>query len=222
MHAVVVADGDLPARSELDEAWPGWSDDVSIVVAADGGAIGAEALDLRPQLVVGDGDSLGGPAISRLRGQGIEVRLVATDKDESDTELAVVAAVDLGASSITILGAFGGPRLDHALANVALLAHPALHRIPACLLDERSRVRLLVGPGDLVLDGRVGDIVSLLPVGVDAEGVATAGLRFPLRDETLRAGPARGLSNVREAARATVRIRDGSLLVVETPARLGG
>ena len=222
MHAVVIADGDVPARPELDAAWPGWSDGVSSVIAADGGAIRAVALGFRPQLVVGDGDSLGGPAISRLRGEGIEVRLVAADKDESDTELAVLAAVDLGATSITVLGAFGGPRFDHALANVVLLAHPAVGRIPITLLDERTRLRLVVGPAEIVLDGRVGDVVSLLPFGIDAEGVVTSGLRYPLRDEPLPTGPARGLSNIRETPRATVRVRAGSLLVVESPARLGG
>ena len=222
MRAVVVADGDVPARSDLDAAWPGWSDEVSIVVAADGGATRAAALGFRPQLVVGDGDSLGAPAISRLRGEGIEVRLAATDKDESDTELAVIAAIDLGATSITVLGAFGGPRFDHALANVALLAHPAIGSVPVSLLDERTRVRLLVGPAELVIDGRVGDVVSLLPFGVEAEGVVTSGLRYPLRDESLPTGPARGLSNVLETPRASVSIRAGSLLVVESPARLGG
>jgi thiamine pyrophosphokinase len=58
--------------------------------------------------------------------------------------------------------------------------------------------------------------VSLLPLSVPALGVTTDGLLYPLRDETLPAGPARGLSNVRVSARASVTLRHGHLLVVET------
>jgi thiamine pyrophosphokinase len=169
---------------------------------------------------VGDGDSLGAEAVEQLRADGIEVRLVSADKDESDTEIAVTTAVELGATRLTVLGAFGGRRFDHALANVALLALPTLAGRPTALLDERTRVRLLTGPDDLDLGGAVGDTVSLLPLGSDVHGVVTSGLRYPLRGETLRAGPARGLSNVRLEPTARVGVRSGRLLVVESPATL--
>ena len=69
------------------------------------------------------------------------------------------------------------------------------------------------------LPGRVGGLVSLFPHGGDVEGITTDGLRYPLRDEPLRVGPARGLSNVRDALDASVTVRAGRLLVVETAAR---
>ena len=65
---------------------------------------------------------------------------------------------------------------------------------------------------------RVGDLVSLLPLGDGVEGVTTSGLQYPLTDEPLPAGPARGLSNVRQEAAATVTVRRGLLLIVESPA----
>jgi thiamine pyrophosphokinase len=64
--------------------------------------------------------------------------------------------------------------------------------------------------------------VSLLPFGGDVEGVRTSGLRYPLRDEPLRMGAARGLSNVRTAETASVVLERGILLVVETPVTLSG
>ncbi len=57
--------------------------------------------------------------------------------------------------------------------------------------------------------------MSLLPIGGDAHGITTDGFRYPLRDERLRTGPARGLSNVRTAPDASVTLREGRLLVVE-------
>ena len=224
-HAIVVGDGEAPDRSELDAVWPGWDDDAAVVVAADGGARLAERLGLPIDAWVGDGDSLDEPAIERLAAAGVEVRRVGEAKDESDLELALLEAIDRGATEVTIVGGTGG-RLDHTLANIGLLGHPRLDARPARLLDARTRIGLVTGPGpdgepvESVLRGEAGDIVSLLPQSEIVEGVTTAGLEYPLRDEPLKAGPARGLSNVRVAQVARVTIRTGRLLVVETPATL--
>lgn len=218
--AIVVADGDPPLRSSLDAAWPGWADGATIVVAADGGARGAEQLGLSIDLIVGDGDSLGEADLRRFETAGVAVRLVAAAKDESDTELALAAAVELGAGRIVVLGAFGGRRFDHALANVGLLGLPILGGRPCVLLDAATRVSLLTGPGDAAVDGQAGEFVSLLPLGDGVTGVTTEGLAYPLRDEPLPLGPARGLSNVRVGETVRVRLRTGRLLIVESPATL--
>jgi thiamine pyrophosphokinase len=221
-RALVLADGHAPTRAALDAAWPGWASDVELVVAADGGARLAEPLGLRIDRWVGDGDSVTAEDLSRLRAAGIPAELSPTDKDESDAELALLAAIGAGATDVTILGALGGPRLDHTLANIALLAHPGLAGRSARLLDSRARVSLLVGPTPAPVEfaGRAGDLVSLLPLDGDVRGVTTTGLRYPLSDEDLPVGPARGLSNVRLEAMATVSVREGRLLVVETPVSL--
>ncbi len=226
LRAIVLADGDGPDRAALDARWPDWSRQIGLVVAADGGARLATPLGLRIDRWVGDGDSLPYAEIEQLRVAGVPVELVPADKDESDAELAMVAAVRAGATDLTILGALGGPRLDHAFANVALLAHPALADRAARLLDATTRISLVTGPGDGArseaegFHGRVGDVVSLLPLSTTVEGIVTTGLRYPLRDEALALGPARGLSNVRTEATATISVRDGRLLVIESPATL--
>lgn len=225
-RAVVLADGDVAERSALDAAWPGWSDGVTIVVAADGGARHAARLGLPIHRWVGDGDSVDPADLAELRARGVPVDLVGTDKDESDTELAIAAAIAAGAGEVVVLGAFGGRRLDHSIANLSLLAHPALGARPAALLDASARVRLVRAPdpdGDPVvtpLPGRLGDIVSLIPFGADALRIRTDGLHYPLRDETLLLGSARGLSNVRRAVDASFVIGSGAVLVIETPATL--
>ncbi len=226
MHALVVADGRVSALERLDEAWPGWASDVDLVVAADGGARVAERLGLRIDLVVGDLDSLDRADEERLRAMGVAFESAPRDKDETDTELALLAALRRGADRLTILGALGGRRLDHELANLWLLGHPALGEVPAVILDETARVRLLQAPDGagqpvrLDVSGPVGGLVSLLPLGDAAHGITTEGLRYRLHDEPLRFGPARGISNVRIAKRASVLLRAGRLLVVEGPATL--
>jgi thiamine pyrophosphokinase len=221
MHALVIADGDPPDIPTMDVRWPGWRDGVRFVVAADGGALSAIAAGLHVDVVVGDGDSLGEAGLARVAAAGIPIERSPVDKDESDTELAVLACLARGADAVTVIGAFGG-RLDHTLANVWLLALPALAGREARLLDAHARVRLIRAPasdGGAVrtsLHGRPGDLVTLLPMSADAVGITTAGLRYPLRDEPLHPGPARGLSNVRVDGDASVTVRAGLLLVLES------
>ena len=219
-HAIVLADGEPPTLDGLDAAWPGWRDRADLVIAADGGARHARGLAMTIDRWVGDGDSIEAKELDALRSAGVEVRLVPSEKDESDTELAVVSAAEAGVTRITILGALGGPRFDHSLANVTLLAHPALRGVETRILADRCRIRLLTGPAEAQLCGQKGDLVSLLPFGGDVDGIVTSGLRYPLRNERLSAGPARGLSNERLEDEARVSIKGGRLLLVETPATL--
>src|SRR5262245_789732 len=218
MDALILADGDGPTRDELDRAWPGWDSEVGLVVAADGGAHLAEPLGVRIDRWVGDGDSLGGGALSQLETAGIPMDRARSDKHESDTALAVRAALRQGADGIVIVGGLGGRRIDHAIANIGLLAMPELDDRKAVILDGRSRLTLIQAPGATgepvtrPLPGRIGDIVSLLPLGPGVEGVTTRGLEYPLVDEPLPTGGARGLSNVRAQADAGVVVRAGSLL----------
>ncbi len=227
-HVLVVAYGDVPPRADLDSAWPGWDLDVVTVIAADGGLARARACALQPTLLVGDLDSIDPQLLADAEAAGLEIRRSPVAKDESDTELALLEAVRRGATRVTVLGAFGGARLDHALANLWLLAHPALAGMPVALLDGRTRASLISAPGadgrpvTRPLPGPIGATVSLLPLGGDATGVTTRGLRYPLNDEPLVVGPARGLSNTRDASDASVTLRAGRLLVVETATRATG
>ncbi len=226
MDALILADGEAPDRVALDRAWPGWDSMVGLVIAADGGARHAATLGLTLDAWVGDGDSLDADGMAALRASGVPMLLARPDKDESDTELAVREAIARGADGVVIVGALGGNRIDHALANIGLLAMTELLDRAASLLDARSRITLVRAPtsdGAPVrrpLPGRVGDLVSLLPLGEGVAGITTAGLTYPLSDEPLPAGPARGLSNVRAADDASVTVRSGLLLVVESPATL--
>lgn len=223
LHALVLADGDRPRRTALDAAWPGWADRIDLVVAADGGARLAAELGLLPHRWVGDGDSVAPADLADLAARGVQMVHARHDKDESDGELALLEALAAGAGRITVLGALGGRRVDHLLANVALLGHPGLVGVPTALLDEATRVTLVdarTTPARRHLPGRIGDLVSLLPWGGDVAAVRTHGLEYPLRDEPLLAGPARGLSNVRLIGDPWIEVRGGRLLVVESPATL--
>jgi thiamine pyrophosphokinase len=224
MVALILADGDAPTRARLDAAWPGWDDDIDLVVAADGGLRHAAALGVRVDLWVGDADSVVETELADLAAAGVTLERWPTDKDASDTDLAIDAALLRGATAVVVVGALGGPRVDHALANIASLARPD-HLGRVTIVDDRSRLTV-VGPdaddqpGVVPLVGRSGDLVTLLPADGDVAGVSTDGLRYSLADERLELGSSRGLSNVIDRAGARVSVRRGRLLVIESPATL--
>lgn len=213
MRIVVVASG------ELDPADLRWLVGADRVVAADGGAASLHALGRRPDLIVGDLDSADPALVAELEAGGSEVRRHPADKDASDTELAVDAALEAGADDVVVCGALRGRRLDHELANVLLLADPAHADRNIRLVGGGTVLRALHAGRTATLSGGAGDGVTLLPVGGDAGGITTTGLRWPLEAGTLRLGRSRGLSNVIERPPATVRLGSGVLLIVESAAQ---
>ena len=228
-RALVLANGSVPDRERLPA---GTLDQVDLVIAADGGLRTAAALGLRPHLAVGDFDSAEPALVARAEAEGVAIERVAAEKDESDLELAVRAAVARGATEIVILGALGGSRVEHTLAGLALLSLAAVAagpRFEIAIVDERSTIRLLAGAAggsaddgavrpaaSLDIHGAPGDYVSLQPWGGDAIGVTTRGLRYPLHDEPLLMGPSRGLSNELTGPHGRVSCRSGQLLVIHT------
>ncbi|MEP7158043.1 MAG: thiamine diphosphokinase [Chloroflexota bacterium] len=214
--ALIVADGDVPSRAAIDRLVGNGAPADLLIIGADGGALKAAALGLRPNVVVGDTDSLSDSDADKLRAEGVEVLVYPRDKDESDTELAVREALHRGAERLVIVGAFGGRRFEHALANVLLMTLPELRGRDACLADGASVLRVLFDGEHVEITGQPGDYVSLLPLTEQAVGVSTDGLAYPLSGATLSQGPTRGLSNELSGVRASVSLDAGRLAVIHT------
>ncbi|MHB1317026.1 MAG: thiamine diphosphokinase [Anaerolineae bacterium] len=190
-------------------------DAANYVIAADGGANWLNAHGRDPQQIVGDMDSVDPALLRRLEDRGGKVSRYPAHKDETDAELALAAAAALQPREIVLLGALGG-RIDHALGNLSLLAMCELGGIVVRIYDGLSMLWLVSDSSEI--SGAPGDIVSLIPWGGDACGIHTEGLAYPLRGDTLRLGPSRGISNVLLAEHGRVTLASGQLLVVQTPA----
>lgn len=181
------------------------------IIAADGGALHAQALGRRPHVVVGDLDSLPPGSDLALQAQGIAVQAHPIRKDQTDLELAIRHALQAGITDVLVLGALGG-RWDQTLANLLL---PALADLAA------ARIRLVDGAQQIylvgrrtVIEGQPGDTVSLIPLGGDVRGIVTDGLEYPLGGETLALGSTRGISNTLVGQSASVLVEDGQLMCV--------
>lgn len=211
MLSVIVASGDVV---DGDAAWLERADHL---IAADRGAETLDRLARRPDVLVGDMDSVSPELLDRLAAAGSRIERHPADKDASDTELAIDEAYRAGATAVVLLGAIGGRRLDHELANLLLLADPDHAARDLRAVRGATTVRAVGAGRRLELEGAIGSIVTLLPVGGDAVGVTTHGLRWPLEDAVLRLGRSRGLSNEITTRPAAVTVRDGTLLAIETP-----
>ena len=178
------------------------------MIAADSGFHHAQSLGLGVDVVIGDFDSID-PSIEL--GQSALVRF-PTEKDFSDLELALRHAVEQGATELVVIGG-GGGRLDHLLANLLLLANLGA-TVPVIWLTGREVVHIV--SQSQTLYGQPGDLLTLLPVGGDATGITTSGLRWKLDEATLRVGSTRGLSNEFLDTEAEVSVRIGIVLAIHT------
>ena len=185
--------------------------EATAVIAADGGGKHLAALGVRPDVVVGDMDSLGRDIWAAWEREGTRIVAYSAEKDETDLELALLYAVEQYSDDIKVIGALGG-RLDQMLANIFLLAHPAFVGRRLTLVEPNQRAWLVQGRTEVV--GRKGDRVSLIPLDGDVKVERTAGLKWSLENEWLRFGPARGISNVMLGQTAVIEVEEGMLLCV--------
>lgn len=185
---------------------------LDLVVAADGGYATAALLEVPVDLLVGDLDSVDPDDLETARAAGTRIEQHPVDKDRTDLALALDAVLTGGPADVLLVGGHGG-RLDHLLANVALLAAPAYATLRLTALLGDAVVTVIHDRATLV--GSSGELVSLLAMHGPASGVTTTGLRFPLERAMLPVGSSLGVSNVFTGARATVTVTDGVLVAVQ-------
>lgn len=175
-----------------------------LVIAADGGYAHMGAI--KPDLVVGDFDSLGYvPADEKV------VRHPA-EKDDTDTMLAARIGIERGYRAFVLLGGVGG-RLDHTLANIQTLAFLRENGARAALIGDGETITMLQDESLRFRAGLSG-IISVFSYGAVAYGVYERGLAYALTDATLTDTNPLGVSNAFTGEPAEVSVREGRLVVL--------
>ncbi|HSL28731.1 MAG TPA: thiamine diphosphokinase [Anaerolineales bacterium] len=204
---IIFANGDLP---DLDKARHLLRND-DYIICADGGTRHALALGIQPNLIIGDMDSADQEQLPAFQEAGVPMEIYSHDKNATDLELALDRAIELKPEHILILAALGG-RLDHTLANIALLSDPRLQEPDVRLDDGIEEVFLCRDQAQI--RGKPGDLISLIPWQGPVSGIQTMDLKWPLKDEPLFPEKTRGLSNEMLGEAASVSITSGLLLVI--------
>ena len=175
------------------------------LLAADGGLRHLNQLDLKPQGILGDFDSLG------YTPQGAEVFPV--EKDDTDAMLAARKGLELGWREFLFYGALDGPRLDHTVANFQTLQFLADHDARGYLVGRDYLVTVMKNE-TLSFPKEAEGILSLFCLGAEARGVTIRGLHYELDNGNLTPGFPLGVSNHFTGKEATIQVTDGSLLVM--------
>lgn len=205
MTTIIIANGTISDYAATKQAI---SKIKSYVIACDGGLCHAHAMEIVPNVVIGDMDSAPSEILEEAERQGAKILRYPIMKDETDLELAISHALENDAYPIKIYGALGG-RIDHCLSNLHLLTiRPQAIEI----LDEKTSIKLI--SQSLTLQKENYDTLSLIPLTTAVTGITTQGLFYPLKNETLETGTSRGTSNYFTDGTATITIETGLLLAI--------
>lgn len=211
MNILIFANGEEPA-----DGWgwvQGYLSQDAILIAVDGGARHLDQLSLIPHVVIGDLDSLDPELRTLLVDRHVKLITAPQEKDETDLELALVYAVKNHEGTVLIFGASGG-RLDQTLSNILLLSLQELNGREVILVEPHQRAWMVESETTIV--GKRGDLVSLIPPWGRVRVRRTEGLKWPLQNEWLSPGPARGVSNIMTKDQASIEISDGRVLCIHT------
>jgi thiamine pyrophosphokinase len=182
-----------------------------LIICCDGGVRYLQQTGIKPDVIIGDMDSIDPAQLESYSRQGIKIIKYPANKDFTDTELALDYAINLKPEAIYIWAALGG-RLDHTLANVFLLGKGKAVSIKTYLIDEYCEAFLL--NGNVVFNKSGGQTVSLIALSPQVEWITLRGFLYPLDNATLRMGESRTVSNIIKEENAIVRVRSGNLLVI--------
>lgn len=192
--------------------------DFDLVIAADSGVDGARAAGLRPDLVVGDLDSISPAGLVWAEQHGVPVEAHPADKDLTDTALALHCAAARGGTHLTLVAPDGDDpthRLDHMLGVIAALGDPVLDGFASVTAHLGRAVLQVARPGrHVVLDRPIGTVFSLLAAHGPCRGVDLTGAQWPLQQADLPAATTRGLSNTVVSPPVTASVSEGVLTVV--------
>lgn len=181
----------------------------AFIVACDAGYCNAETLGVVPDLIVGDFDSAPQPPVRHER-----TIVLPHVKDDTDTHFAARWLWQHGCREVTFLGALGGQRFEHTVANLHTALFLAKNGVQVLLADERSELRILCPGQPMTLERKDWTYLSLFPLDGPLTGVEEQGVFYPLQDAVLTPDYPLGVSNEFTAPQAVLSCRAGHGLVV--------
>ena len=213
MNVLIITGGDVEIASAAGFLK---SYESPYVVAVDGGLDAMEKLGLSPDCIVGDFDTIEADRLRPYREQGIRFETHRPEKDYTDTELAVLYALELpDVTRIVVLGALG-KRFDHALGNVHSLFHALKRQIPCELIDRYNRIFLTDRETVFEKKEAFGKYISFVPFDGTVEGLTLTGFKYPLNHVTVPAGNTRCISNELLEDRAVMCLEKGIMICIES------
>lgn len=207
MKVALVLNGDEPTSHELRLL-----DACDAIVCADGAARCLLKAERPPTLIVGDLDSLDADAFKWADALDIPIERFPEDKDFTDGELALQKALEMKPKSVLILGGHG-KRTAMFLGNIKLLRRCHDAGLEAAMVGHRESVRFISAGEEIILTGRTGGTLNVLAVDDDAKATVT-GTDYDVQEFVLGHASCRGVSNPITEDAASVKVQEGTVIVV--------
>lgn len=177
------------------------------IIAVDGGLRSLEGIGVKPDVVLGDFDSLG------YVPTGMRTVRFSKDKDKSDMELALKRAKSQRFDSVIVFGALGR-RLDHTLANMSVFSKYSELGLKVTVIDEETAVFFLTGPDIFEAPALESGTVSVFAMSDSTEGVFERGLKWELDDVVLTNRESLGLSNELIGEAVMIGVEKGTICII--------
>jgi len=207
MNALILTGGVWPS----DERVRMLTRDCDFVICCDGAAKDARRLDIIPNILIGDMDSISSEDHAYLMEKGVKERRLPAEKDETDTEAACRYAISHGASKAVLVGGLGA-RMDHSFGNIQCLWMLHMEGIEARMVSGCEVAYIVTTTYRL---GRYnGCTFSLIPLLPQTEVFRMTGVKYPLVHTPLLFGSTLGISNVVADPGAQLTMQSGMALLI--------
>ncbi|OPJ61762.1 thiamine diphosphokinase [Clostridium oryzae] len=207
MKILIVAGGSKPSKELLVLE----AENSDYIIGVDKGTEYIFECGQKPDLMVGDFDSINEEKLNDYRCLGIKILEYPPEKDYTDTKLAVVKSLELQVDAVVMLGCVGG-RLDHTLSNVGLLYEYLQAGKEAYIKDDNNTIFMINKP--TTFKGTAGNYFSLIPFGGAVEGLSIEGAKYGLDNYNLDISSSRTVSNEFTLSPVKIDFKSGILIVI--------
>ena len=182
------------------------------IICADGGANHAYKMNITPNYIIGDLDSINKEIIDFYKKQNVLFEEFPSKKNETDSELCILLSKSLNASKIDLFGTLGG-RIDHTLANINLLYYIREQEIIPRIISEQEEIYIATNEC-VKIKGKEKDIISIIPIKGDVKGITLENLEYPLNNYDMNYSTPLGISNIMLSEECKIAVKKGSLLII--------
>jgi thiamine pyrophosphokinase len=209
MKVVIVSGGNPPSLELLKEELM----EPSILIGVDSGANCLFQYDIIPDYLIGDFDSIKPEALSFFNASNSIVEKHPIEKDDTDTQLALLKAAELNATTIVFLGCTGS-RLDHTFGNLGLLLQCINFGMQAYIRDDKNTIWLTDKSFDI--SGKTSEYFSVLAYGSDVNNLTIEGAKYNLNNYILKLGSSLTISNEFVKNKVKISFSSGILMITKS------
>ena len=207
MKGLIISNGEIRDLNILKSV----INDVDFIVCADGGTNHIAKINVMPDLVVGDLDSINKDALKFIEEENVNIQRYNPKKDATDTELATEYLIEKGFKEIVFMGVTGS-RIDHTLGNILLLNKLLKKGIKAVIIDDKNRI--YITDNKFCVPREEGTFVSVIPITTNGANVTLKGFEYETDRVKFNFSSTLGISNRVVENVGHIKVENGICLII--------